>query len=332
MFKYFLYKFGQFCLRWLPPPVSLKLGLLMSDLQYYFSFRDRHAVKNNLRVITGKETGIPSLTREVFRNFGRYLIEFFTMRKMVNEEYIKKHVKVQGLERIEEALKLGKGGIVITAHLGNWELGAVLLSMLGYPLVVIALPHKERPVNDLFNHQRETKGITIVPTHMAVRRCLETLKGNKLIALVADRDFGLNGEPMDFLGRKALIPPGPAMFSSATGAPIIPVFLIREEDNTFTPLEKTFRDRGSLTGFTLTVGEPIYPPLKIEKQQEHEVLLFLMRKYVSVIEEKIRLYPAQWLMFRPFWIKDFTRPASVLSRLFRLKKKAMKQLNKKEGL
>ena len=308
MFKYYLYKFGQFCLRWLPPLVSLKLALCMSDLHYYFSFRDRRAVNNNLRVIVGEEANIPSLTKEVFKNFGRYLVEFFMMRRMVNEEYIKKNIKMKNLERLEEALKRGKGGIVVTAHLGNWELGAVLLGMLGYPLLGIALPHKERPVNDLFNQQRQL-GITVASTHMALRKCLGTLKKNQLIALVADRDFSLHGEPMDFLGRKTLLPPGPAMFSLMTGAPIIPTFLIRHEDNTF----------------TLTIEEPIYPPAKIEKNEERQILLSLMREYVSVIEEKIRLYPTQWLMFRQFWINDLPRPANILRRMFRFKRRVMQE-------
>jgi len=291
-------------LGWLPSSICFKLARLLSDVQYYCSYRDRRAVENNLRMILKSEENIPALTRQVFRNFGRYLVEFFMMEKMVNEAYLKKNIKMKNIERVNQVLKEGKGGIVITAHLGNWEMGAAILTMLGYPLVAIALPHKERPVNDLFNHQRQSKGMTVIPTHMAFRRCLEKLKENKLIALVADRDFSLNGEPMDFLGRKTLIPAGPAVFSLMTGAPIIPVFLIRDEDGTF----------------TLSVCEPMYPPSHVRKEDEREALLGIIKQYISVIEEKIYLYPTQWLMFREFWIKDIPS-RSVLKRIFRFKRK-----------
>lgn len=310
MFKYFLYKFGQFILSWAPPVICFKWAKILSDLHYYFSCRDRRAVGNNLRIILKSEENIPALTKQVFRNFGRYLVEFFMMGKMVNEAYLKKNVKMNNIERVSQVLKEGKGGIVITAHLGNWEMGAAILTMLGYPLVAIALPHKERPVNDLFNHQRQVKGMTVIPTHMAFRRCLEKLKENKLIALVADRDFSLNGEPMDFLGRKTLIPAGPAVFSLITGAPIIPTFLIRDQDGTF----------------TLSVCEPLYPPSNVRKEDEKRALLGIIKQYISVIEEKIYLYPTQWLMFREFWIKDIP-PQSALRRIFRFKRKVIKKYN-----
>lgn len=288
MFKYFLYRFGQFILYRVPPQISFKLASFISDLQYFFSFRDRKAVKGNLQVILNSKENLSSLAREVFRNFGRYLVEFFLMARIADQDYLKKNVRVQNLERIERVLAEGKGGVLVTAHIGNWELGAVLMNLLGYPLLAIALPHKERPVNELFNHQREFKGITVVPANIAVRRCVEALKENKLIALVADRDFSLHGEIMDFLGRKAFIPKGPAMFSITTGAPIIPVFLIRESND----------------HFTLSIEEPIYSPIQREGTIEKERLLELMHRYMPVIEQKIRQYPAQWLMFRKFWVEQ----------------------------
>lgn len=220
-------------------------------------------------------------------NFGRYLVEFFRMGKMVDQQYIKNNIKIEHLEHIDEALKAKKGVILLTAHMGNWELGAVLLSVLGYHITAIALPHKERPVNDLFNHQRESQGITIIPTHTAIRKCLECLAENKIVALVGDRDFSNNGEVMDFLGSKAVIPKGAAILSEKTGAPIVPIFLIRNGEGVF----------------TLTVSQPIYPPVVSKGVVAQETLFFIMRQYLSVIEKKIREYPTQWLMFREFCVK-----------------------------
>ncbi len=287
MFKFLIYKFGQFCVNHLPLKVSYHIAMFMSDLQYWLSPRDRRAVRNNLRIIVKDKADISRLTKEVFRNFGKYLVEFFRMAGNVDEKYIQKNVEIRNVDRIDRVLKKGKGGIVLTAHIGNWELGAVILSRLGYPLTAIALPHKERPVNDLFNAQREIHGVTVIPTNIAIRRCLETLKENKLVALLADRDFGHNGEEMEFLTRKAILPKGAAIFSLKTGAPIIPTFLIRQKD-----------DR-----FTLMVEEPITPPLCEPGEVAKEIFVPLMRQYTTIIEERIKQFPSQWLMFREFFIR-----------------------------
>lgn len=285
MFKYYLYRFARFLVNRLSLAMSYKLGVILSDIQYVFSFRDHRAVRNNLKRILPPGADLEAMTREVFRNFGKYLVEFLRMDGMVDKDFIARRVKIENIDRIDQALGKGKGAIIMTAHIGNWELGAVLLNMLGYPLMAVALPHKERPVNDLFNHQREVHGITVVATNNAIRKCVEQLKSNKVIAIVGDRDFTVKGgELMDFLGAKTLIPKGTAIFSRKTGAPILPTFLIREADNTF----------------RLSILEPLFPPADEEGVPEEEAIRGIMRQYLAVIEDQIRRYPAQWLLFREF--------------------------------
>ena len=272
----------------LPLPIAYRIALFISDLHYYFSFRDRRAVKNNLRIILGSEENLSVAAKEVFRNFGRYLVEFFRIAQDLNQQYIDRSVKIENLDVLKRVLSEGKGGIMVTAHICNWELGGGILSVLGYPLMAIALPHKEQPVNDLFNSQREVKGITVVPMNVSVRKSIETLKNNKLVALVADRDFTMSGEVMDFLGKKAFMPKGPAVLSYKTGAPIIVSFITRNDDNTF----------------TLSLKNPIYPPKEVRDEIiERDLLVTLIKQYASLIEAKIKQYPTQWLMFREFWVK-----------------------------
>jgi len=139
----------------------------------------------------------------------------------------------------------------------------------------------------LFNYQREAKGITIVPTSDAIRRCVEHLKENKVIALVADRDFSTSGIRMDFLGKKVNLPKGPAMFSWKTGAPIVPMFLIRNKNK----------------AFTLSCSEAIYPPEQDTQLNEDQIVEEIMRQYIKEIEKKIKAYPSQWLLFREFGVK-----------------------------
>jgi len=287
MFKYFLYKLGQFLVNRLSSNIVYHLAIFFSDMQYFFSPRDRAAVRNNLKTILNKNEDLAIPTKEVFRNFGRYLVEFFHMERLVDRSFIDRNVKIDNIDVLEKVKAEGKGGILVTGHLGNWELGSVVISLLGFHPVVIALPHKERPVNDLFNHQREVKGIRVIPTKKAVRQCLISLKNNEFVALAVDRDFSQNGEVLKFLGRRAIIPKGAAMFSVKTGAPIIPIFLIR------TGFQK----------YNLSIEEPIYPKQIVDGQVKRQALISIMKKYVRILEEKIRLYPTQWLMFREFWVK-----------------------------
>lgn len=284
MFKFLLYKLGQFVVNLLPLQLAYSFAAFVSRIQYYFSFRDRKAVQKNLQAICGSLADVRSLSYDVFINMGKYLVEFFKMNTKIDEEYIRENVRLRGFEHIDGAVKRKKGVILVTAHIGNWELGAVILSVLGYPSMAVALPHKERPVNDLFNRQREMKGLTVVPPSSAVRRCMEHLRNGGLIALVADRDFSAHGIEMEFLGRKTMIPRGAAMFSVATGAPIVPTFLIRQE-----------------TGkFEFSCYEPIIPPDQAESANEEEKIRGVIRQYLNVIEQQIRQYPSQWLLFREF--------------------------------
>ncbi|MEI8011727.1 MAG: lysophospholipid acyltransferase family protein, partial [Candidatus Omnitrophota bacterium] len=148
-----------------------------------------------------------------------------------------------------------------------------------------ALPHKNPKVNILFNRQREAHGVTVIPTSVAVRRCMGTLRKGGLLALLGDRDFGSFGIPINFLGRKTLIPKGPVFFACRTGAPIIPCFLTPDGDG----------------HYTMDIGKPIYPPPRMMDGDAD--YMAMMKACVAVIEEKIKEAPTQWLMFREFGIE-----------------------------
>lgn len=118
---------------------------------------------------------------------------------------------------------------------------------------------------------------------MAVRRVVEYLRLNKPVAILAERDFGQHGMMLPFLGKTALIPKGAAMFSLRTGAPILPCFFLREENNRF----------------KFIIEKAIYPPSGADKITE-EGLKAYIEQYLSIIERYIKNYPTQWLMFRDF--------------------------------
>ena len=291
MFRCLSYQFILFFLKRFSSAACYKMAEIISDLQYLCSWKDRQNVRANLREIISSNENLAFHTREVFRNFGRYLVEFFQMNRFLNMSYIKRNVQIEGLEKIQKVLEQGRGGIFVSAHFGNWELGSAILSLLGYPSAVVALPHKQKFINDLFNRQRESKGISVIPVQKAPRQCIKVLKENKLVGIVADRDFNLRGKVMDFLGKKAIVPRGAAIFSYKTGAPIIPVFLQRNLNRT---TQKIFK---------LSVKDPIFPSDFLKEEKEELIIHAIMKKYIKAIEEKIYQQPSQWLIFRKFWVE-----------------------------
>ena len=288
MFRFFLFKLGQFFAHALPLNYSYTIACFIADLQYYLSYTDRKAVHNNFKVITGSEITERFHPKEVFRNFSRYLVEFFRMARYLNDDYVAENVQIEHLDRLQAVLKKGKGAILVTGHIGNWELGAAILSKCGYPSMVIALPHKENSVNNFFNQQREAAGLEVIPTKLAFRRYLEALRQNKIVGVIADRDFTESGKLLEFLGKKALIPKGAAVMSYRTGTDIVPVFFVRQKNGSF----------------LMTIKEPIVSPQKDNGRSDEENILFLMRSYKNILEQKIRENPEQWIMFRQFWVDE----------------------------
>src|SRR3989338_7949887 len=229
MFFYILYRIGYFFANALPLKFAYSLAKRVSDIQYFFSTKDREIVAQNLSIITKKDIKeCRKLARKVFRNFGLYLVDFFRMPNLTIED-IRKRVEIQGIENIESVLRQGKGGIILTCHIGNWEMGGVVMAMLGYDMSAVALNHKHKKINDFFIKQREKKGLKVIPINFIMKSCVSTLRRKGLLALVGDRDFTNNGIVMDFVGMPTTIPKGPAMFSLKTDSPIIPGVFVRRD-------------------------------------------------------------------------------------------------------
>jgi KDO2-lipid IV(A) lauroyltransferase len=258
-------------------------------LQYYVCFRDRRFVKNNVKAIlaTTDEKIISQKSRLVFINFAKYLVDFFRF-PVIDGEYISKNVKIEGIKNLKEAQGLGKGIIAVTAHVGNWELAAVVTAQLGYQVNAIALSHKHRRVNELFIKQRQMKGVKVVPLGGALRKCFMALKNKELIGLLGDRDFTGGGIEVEFLGKMVKIPRGPAIFHLKVGAPLVPSFTIRQPDDSY----------------RIIYEKPIqYNPTG----NDEEDMINITKTFLKDVEDVIRRYPEQWFMFREFWDKAANR-------------------------
>jgi Kdo2-lipid IVA lauroyltransferase/acyltransferase len=298
MMLYALYRIGIFMALALPLKASYFFASFIAGLYYRVSSRDRTAVMKNLRVVLGgraDEAELSEMSEEVFKNFAKYLVDFFRFSR-IDGAYIKKFVSMSGTENIREALSKGNGAILLSAHIGNWELGAAALSFSGYPVNAVVLTHQNKKVNDFFTKQRLNGNVRPIEIGASLKACYRTLKNNGLLALLGDRDFTKNGSLMNFFGKPAFIPKGPAVLAYRQGAAILPTFIVRNPDDSF----------------KLFIDKPIFADrMKDESASVPEVAA----RYLGSIESCVRKYPTQWGVFKELWENDAAksmRPDTIL--------------------
>lgn len=283
---YLLYRLGKFISLILPPAISYRIADICGSLYYLLARKDRKIVNNNLKVVLSQGNNgrqLHQVSRMVFVNFARYLLEFFRTSK-IDLKYLEKKVVVEGKENLEKALSLGRGALLVGAHLGNWELGAMTLSMMRYPINIVVWTHKNRLINDFFVQQRQSKGVKVIALGAAIKKVFSALRNNELIGLLGDVDFvnPETGVAVQFFGRQTIMPKGPALFSLKTKAPIVPTSMIREKGNKF----------------RLVLDEPI---IYNSSKNDESDLVKLTQKVTNALEQRIALHPEQWFMLRPRW-------------------------------
>lgn len=287
MVLYILYRIGYFLAMYLPLRASYGLACVIGDICYLANPRDRTAIKNNLRTIMAGQTDervLREKTRELYRNFAKYLVDFFRLSEIDND-YVNKFVHIEGAENVDKVLARGKGVIALSAHMGNWELGGAVFSTIGYPLSAVVLTHGNKKINAFFTRQRLKGRVMPVERGMSLKECYRVLKSNRSLALLGDRDFSKNGLKLNFFGRKTSFPKGPAAFSYRLGSGIVPTFVIRQSDDTF----------------RLIMEEPIYADTA---KDEESAVAETAIKCAAIIESYVKKYPTQWYIFKDMWNKD----------------------------
>ncbi|MDD5436536.1 MAG: lysophospholipid acyltransferase family protein [Candidatus Omnitrophica bacterium] len=271
----------------LPLEASYRFASFLADLCYIIKHSDRRSVIRNLKTIVRPvpdERTLRRMARELYRNFAKYLVDFFRFSR-IDEEYVKKFVKVEGRHNIDSALAKGKGAVLVSAHIGNWELGGSVISLIGYPMSAVVLTHRNKKIDEFFKKQRLVGKLTPIQIGASLKECYKVLRSNRLLGLLGDRDFTKNGLMLDFFGKKTLFPKGPSALSYRLGAALIPTLIVREPDDTF----------------RLTFEEPIYAD---SAKSEGPGALELASKCAAIIEGYVRRYPTQWYIFKDMWNKD----------------------------
>lgn len=267
--------------RYLPTRLCYWLGKLVVLVVYAFSKRDREGLAFNLSMALDRQVDDPLIRRtirQIFVNYGHYMVDFFLMPQLPPQEIKEYFAYIKGEEILQRALAKGRGAILLSAHVGNWEIGGSMLRALNYPLAVVAMAHNTEIANALVNRLRNNTGIGVIEVDQSPFSGVEILRhlrNNGIVAMNGDKDlFGL-GRPITFFGKKVTFPVGPVVLAMKSGAALIPAFVLKQSDGRyFGVLEEAV-------------------PLLLEGDRD-DVIEKNLGKTARIFEKYVRSYADQW--------------------------------------
>jgi Kdo2-lipid IVA lauroyltransferase/acyltransferase len=283
-FEYLAVRSGVGLANRLSPKSADALGAWLGRMAFRLVPSRRRIAAENLRQAFGEqysEAERLAITRRVFENIGRTLIEFARFGK-IKAEGARALVTGRGAEQIEAARAKGNGGIIVTAHFGDWELLGAWVGAIGYPMDFLVGRQHNKMVDDLLIGFRKEMGVGIISLATSSRQVFKALKANHITGLVSDQHASSGGVRLEFFGRPAATPRGPALFAIRAHSPLLPMMLYRERYDKH----------------VILAADPIYPPNSGDEEADIQAMT---EQYTRFFEDCIRKYPDQWMWTHRRW-------------------------------
>ena len=268
-----LFRLGNWVMRVLPPGVRYPLAAVTGRCAFYLMPRRRRVTFENFGQVLGRPPSdglVKRTARHAFGNYFKMFADFMLMFTLKPEE-IRRMVRPEGRERLDRVLAQGKGAIVVTAHVSNWDMLAAASAVYGYPISAVTNELPSGGLNELVVASRERIGMKMIGLGPgSLRQILKALARNEVVALASDLYSG------------ATFPSGPAAIALKTGEPILPVWIRRQPDNLY----------------VAEVEEPIEVSRTGDTARDVQLTT---ERIVQFFERIIRREPDQWLVFLPVW-------------------------------
>ena len=269
-------------LRLLPLCFVRFIARLIANFAYLFVPIRKKVVLTNLRNAFSKEKSekeIHSIAKANYRQFATTFMELAYFPK-IKKENLLNLVRFNGFEHIEKAISDGKGAVLVGSHFCNWEIMGAAIAQK-HPLTFVIGKQENSKVDDLLNEYRMEKGLKLIPLKFALRGVMKTLKANELIAILADQDAHQDGVFVNFFGRPASTPKGPAVFALRQGCPMITCHIFRAQDGKF------------------DVDIEIVP--KPQEQNQDDLIGAYMANFTKILEKNVRKAPDHWFWMHKRW-------------------------------
>jgi KDO2-lipid IV(A) lauroyltransferase len=226
------------------------------------------------------------VARRCYRHFGAMLCESIAFTRVDAVELCRR-LTIEGWDRLVAAEERGRGLIVFSGHIGNWEIGGRVLGLYRAPYHIVVRPFNNTRLYAYMARERERFGVREVPKHGAARQLFRVVRQGGRVGLVIDqRVRPSQGIVLPFFGHPALATPLPASLSLRTGAPAVPIFAWPQPGGRY----------------RVEVGEAILPPERGD--DEEAAVATLTARYLAVLEGEIRRHPEQWLWMHRRWRLD----------------------------
>jgi KDO2-lipid IV(A) lauroyltransferase len=273
------YKIGYSLGKWLPRRALFVLADLLADATHWTNPEPARILRGNLRSAFPRwsEQEVEHLSKRIFRNFARNLVDYGRFDTITDETLDRLIPSAQNLHFLEESFSKGRGVILVTGHIGNWELGALFFARHGFKINVVTIPEGRERIDSIrgaYRMRQDIRTIVVDGSPFSSLEIVAALRRGEIVAMLVDRWEGAGGVPAKFFGAERRFPRGPFVLSRATGAPVIPAFIVRE---------------GSI------YRGVVDPPFLMEEPEDEPGA----RRVSESLERMIRTYPDQWYTFSP---------------------------------
>jgi KDO2-lipid IV(A) lauroyltransferase len=288
------YAAGWRLVKGLPAGVSTRTFRAVADAATVRNGKGVQQLRKNLRRVVGpamSELRMDTLVGEALRSYARYWLETFTLESIDKQVVIDSFDRHKsGIEHLDAGLAAGTGAILALTHSGNWDASGVWLVNHSGPFTTVAERLKPESLFDRFVAYRESLGFEIIPLTGGQRPptevLVERLRQNRVVCLLADRDLSRNGVPVDFFGEPARMPPGPALLSAMTGAPLLAVHSYFTEDGGW--------------------GHDVSAPIELPDGRLRDKVAVGTQRLADHFAEFVAKRPADWHMLQKLWLADLT--------------------------
>jgi len=219
----------------LPRPWAYALAVMAARFAWLFSRLARPRLEFNLRVAR-PDLELRELRRLSWLNFRNHAKAYadLMMLPRANVQAMRPLLQVRGWEHLEQARAMGKGVMVVSCHMGSYEIVSAIWSATLTPVSFFAEELEPRALFEWYRETRARLGISVLTLDLGgLRKVTEALQEQEMVITAIDRDIAGTGQIMPFFGRPARIPLGPAAIALRLGVPLLPAYVLRLPDDNY---------------------------------------------------------------------------------------------------
>lgn len=270
----------------LPFRAAQQLGAALGQAGYWCLASYRRLALRHLADALGNETTPQQrrrIARRLFRHLGMNFAEWLWLPRLTAGN-VQRYLEASpgSVERVREALKAGRGVVMLSAHLGNWEYLAAYFGLLGFKGGVVARRLRYPEYEQFLLALRRAKGVETFDRRASFQDLARRLRANECVGILPDQDMdGVEGVFVEFFGQPAYTPVGPAALAMASGAVLLPSYVVREGGTQ-----------------RIYIDEPVTLSRTGDRQRD---LADTTQRWSRVTEAHIRKYPDQWVWMHRRW-------------------------------